>query len=163
MKIVFKISIVLLTLTYTINNAMGQENSSYEMTLVKVIDQEVENKVTIILKVSPTIENFKLILSGRAEYAFGRKSIQTNIQKDPNTQIVVYGDDFLTKAPELHDLIKEDIEIGENEFLLVFNFSNIKGKDLAEGYFKYGLWESNNSEIRDEQTFFFGENEIIKN
>lgn len=163
LKLIFIASIILLTLTFSNHYALGQENSSYEMSLIKVIDKEVEKEVVVILKVSPTIENFKLIVSGRIEYTFGRKTIQSNIQKDPNTQIVVYGQDIPTKAPELYNLIKEGLKIGEDDFLLVFNFSNIKGKDLAEGSFKYGLWESNNSEIRNEQTFIFGENEIIKN
>lgn len=142
---------------------MGQEESSYKMTLVKVIDEEQENAVTVILKVSPTIEDFKLIISGRAEYSFGRKSIKTDIQKDPNIQIIVYGDDFATKNPKLSNLLNEDFDMGDEDFLLVFKISNIKGENLVEGYFKYGLWESNNSEIRNEQTFFFDEKKIIKN
>jgi hypothetical protein len=53
--------------------------------------------------------------------------------------------------------------MGDEDFLLVFKIFNIKGKNLAESYFKYGLWESNNSEIRNEQTFFFNKKKIIKN
>jgi hypothetical protein len=52
--------------------------------------------------------------------------------------------------------------MGDEDFLLVFKISNIKGKDLVEGYFKYGLWKSKNSEIKNEQTFFFDEKKIIK-
>ena len=162
LKFMFRAFLILLTLTLSNNNVLGQEKSSYQMTLVKVIDKEAKKEVVVILKVSPMIENFKLIVSGRIEYAFGRKSIQSNIQNDPNTQIVVYGEDFPTKAPELYSLIKNDVQIGEDEFLLVFYFSNIKGRDLAEGYFKYGLWESDNPDVRNEQTFFFVEKEIIK-
>ena len=154
---------MLLLITFcSLNKVMGQEESSYKMTLVKVIDEEQENAVTVILKVSPTIDGFKLIISGRAEYLFGRKIIKTNIQKDPNTQIIVYGDDFATKASDLSKLLS-DLKMRKDDFLLVFKISNIKGKDLVEGYFKYGLWESNNSEVRNEQTFFFNEKEIIKN
>lgn len=162
MKIILKISILLLIIYCSVNKVMSQEESSYKMTLVKVIDEEQKNTVMVILKVSPTIENFKLIISGRAEYSFGRKTIKTDIQKDPNTQIVVYGDDFATKAPELSKLLN-DLEMGKDDFLIVFKISNIKGKGLVKGYFKYGLWESNNSEIRNEQKFIFNETDIIKN
>lgn len=162
-KILTTIFTLLFTMTYTINSTMAQESSSYTMNLVKVIDHKKKNSVSVILKVSPTIEDFKLIVSGKIEYAFGRKKIKSNLQKDPNTQITVYGSDFYTKAPKLFKPIKGDIEMKENEILLVFTFSNIKGKNLAEGYLKYGLWESNNPDIRHEQIFEFDENEIIKN
>jgi hypothetical protein len=162
MKISLKVSILLLLICCSLSKVLGQEQSSYKMTLVKVIDEEKENAVKVILKVLPTIEDFKLIVSGRVEYSFGRKTIKTDIQKDPTTQIIIYGDDFVTKAPELSKYLN-DLEMEKDDFLLVFNISNIKEKNLVEGYFKYGLWESDNPEIRNEQTFFFNENEIIKN
>ncbi|MFB1022511.1 MAG: hypothetical protein QMC40_07105 [Vicingaceae bacterium] len=162
LKLIFQAAIILLVMTFSNLIALGQENSSYEMNLVKVIDKEIENKVVIVMKVSPTIEDFKLIISGRTEYSFGRKTIISDLQKDPKSRIVVYGHNISTKAPELYNLIKDGLKIEEEDFLLVFIFSNIKGKDLAEGFFKYGLWESNESDVRNEQTFVFGENEIIK-
>lgn len=163
MKTILKLSMLLFITCCSLNKVMGQEESSYKMDLVNVIDKEEEKTVTVILKVSPTIKDFKLIISGRVEYSFGRKSIKTDIQKDPNVQIIVYGDDFATKDPELSNLLNKDFEMGDNDFLLVFNISNIKGVDLVEGYFKYGLWESNNSDVRNEQMFSFDEKKIIKN
>jgi hypothetical protein len=77
-------------------------------------------------------------------------------------RIIVYGGDFATKAPALSNLLNEDFQMGDEDFLLVFKISNIKWKDLVEGYFKHGLWKSKNSEIKNEQTFFFDENKIIK-
>jgi len=162
LKFITTLSIVLLTLTYFIHPAVGQEPSSYKMTLEKVIDYKKKNKISVILKVSPTIEDFKLIASTKVEYSFGRKKLKTNIQKDPNTHIIVYGDNFLTKNTKLFKPIKNDLEVGKDEFLLVFTFSNIKGKHLAEGSIRYGLWESNNPDIRNEQTFVFGKDKIIK-
>lgn len=162
LKFITTLSIILLTLTCSINHAKGQESSSYKMTLEKVIDYKKKNKVSVILKVSPTIEDFKLIVSTKVEYSFGRKKLKTNIQKDPNVHITVYGDSFLMKNAKLFKPIKKDLEVDKDEFLLVFTFSNIKGKHLAEGHLKYGLWESNNSDIRNEQTFIFGEDKIIK-
>lgn len=145
------------------SKVLGQaQASSYKMTLVRVIDEEKENAVKVILKVSPAIKNFKLILSAQAEYSFGRKTIKTDIQKDPTIQIITYGDDFVTKAPELSKQLN-DLEMEKGEFLLVFKISSKKRKNLEEGYFKYGLWESDNPKIRNEHTFFFNENEIIKN
>ena len=145
------------------NQALGQEESSYKMNLVKVIDNQQLNEAMVILKVSPTIEDFKLIISARVEYSFGRKSIKTDIQKDPNIRIIIYGDDFATKDPELSILLNEDLEMEDKDSLLLFKISNIKEKNLAKGYFKYGLWESNNSEVRNEQILYFDENKIIKN
>lgn len=79
LKFITTLSIVLLTLTYSINHSLGQESSSNKMTLEKVIDHKKKNKVSVILKVSPTIEGFKLIASTKVEYSFGRKVLKANI------------------------------------------------------------------------------------
>lgn len=161
MKTILRISVLLILIGCPLNKVLGQEQSSYKMTLVKVINEEQESRVKVVLKVSPTVKNFRLILSGRAEYSFGRKTIQANIQKDPNIQIVIYGDDFQTEVPELYNLLN-DLQMGEDDFLLVFNISKAKAKGLEDGHFKYGLWESDNPKIRNEKTFYFDENLIIK-
>lgn len=142
-------------------NVLGQDASSYNMSLVKVIDQKKTHKVSVILKVTPTIEDYTLILSGKIEYSFGRKVLKSNVQNDAKLKINIYGDDFYNKVPEYFTPVKDQIKMEENEILLVFTFSKVKGKGLSEGYLKYGLWESDHPDIRNEQIFEFGPQDIV--
>lgn len=99
----------------------------------------------------------------RLNIPLAEKCLKLIFKKNSNLNISIYGDNFYTKNPKLFKPIKNDLEVGKDEILLVFTFSNVKGKHLAEGSITYGLWESNNPDIRNEQTFLFGEDEIIQN
>ncbi len=118
-----------------------------------------QNHILVILAVTPTVKNFKMILSMRVTYEIGQgtKVIDVLKQKEKNIRITIYGKDIPEKDQKIFNLIKDRINMNaaEDMSLIVFDFYNITKEKVDSMSIIYGLWEGKNEDIRNEKTFTF--------
>jgi len=117
------------------------------------------NHILTIFKVTPTIKRFKLILSMKVTYEIGREEnvVDVQKQKEDNIQIVIYGNDIAEKNQKLYDLIKDKVQLDKTKdvYLITFDFYDITTEHIDNMSIMYGLWESNNPNIRNEIKYDF--------
>lgn len=141
------------------NGASAQDSSSYKMEFVRAgwITKEGHNMVVVMMKVTPTSPDFKLVLSMRLFYDFGNGERSMDVQQDPDMRITVYGNDVESKSKVMYRFVKDKVDL-QNEkdiFLLRFDFRDASAERVKDMWFKYGLWEGKNDEVRHEQEFRF--------
>ena len=144
----------------------AQENSSHTMNFVRAVQFESEgrNHILVVFKVVPIISNFKLILSMRVAYSIGHgeKVVDIQKQKEDNIRIVVYGKDIEKRNEKLYNLIKDRVHVenAENVRFITFDFYDVTEEKIDRMKITYGLWESGNSNIRNEQEYNFTVDQI---
>ncbi|MEI7978109.1 MAG: hypothetical protein WCI53_04630 [Bacteroidota bacterium] len=144
----------------------AQQNSTYNIDFVKSVQYTSDsiNHILAILKVTPTVKDFKMILSMRVTYEIGQgeKVVNLQIQSEHNIIISIYGKDLQQKNIKLYNLIKDSVNLNTSEdtHLIVFDFHDITKTQIDNMTIKYGLWEGINEDIRNEKTFNFKVNKI---
>jgi hypothetical protein len=118
-----------------------------------------QNDILVFLKVTPTVKDFKLIMSMKITYEMGQgtKIIDIQKQKEDNVRSAVYGKDLKEKNPKMYDLVKDKVNLNTSEelYFIVFNFYSLTKAEIDSMTLKYGLWESDNPDVRNEKTFNF--------
>lgn len=155
--------VILILLTRVI---FAQQNSTYNIDFVKSVQYTSDslNHILAILKVTPTVKDFKMILSMRVTYEIGQGDKVVNLQKQSEHNIIIsiYGKDLQQKNIKLYNLIKDSVSqnMSEDTRLIVFDFYDITKTQIDNMTIKYGLWEGINEDIRNEKTFNFKVNKI---
>jgi hypothetical protein len=163
-NIQFGLTFVTLILLTRVTSA--QQNSTYNIDFVKSVQYTSDsiNHILAILKVTPTVKDFKMILSMRVTYEIGQgeKVVNLQIQSEHNIIISIYGKDLQQKNIKLYNLIKDSVNLNTSEdtHLIVFDFHDITKTQIDNMTIKYGLWEGINEDIRNEKTFNFKVNKI---
>ncbi len=138
----------------------SQKPSSYKMEFVRSCADSTEKgkHIMAVFSVIPNVKKFKLILSMKVTYQLqkGPEIISVLKQNEDNIKIVVYGKNLEGNKP-LYDFIKDKINLNTEEDLrlIVFYFNNITKENADEMSITYGLWESNNTNIRNEKKYDF--------
>jgi hypothetical protein len=158
-----KLLLLLVGLTILSKYCIGQQSSSYKMDFVRAcIDSSNGKKViTAVFSVRPTVKKFKLILSMKVTYAIqnGKDTINVLKQNDDNIQISIYGKDSTNITHKtFYDFIKGKVNLNTKDDLrfIVFRFNNVTQDYINKMSITYGLWESNNSNERNETKYEFG-------
>lgn len=139
----------------------SQQSSSYNMELVRAVqfNSEGQNHILTIFKVIPAIKDFKLIMSMRVTYEIGQGAKVVNVQKqkEDHINITIYGKNVQEKSQKVYDWVKDKLNLNTEEDirLIVFDFHDITKTQVDNMTVIYGLWESNNENIRNEKTFTF--------
>lgn len=160
-KPLFRVIILIGIFLLVSETNFGEKKSSYKMEFIRAVqfNTDVHNHILAIFKVTPTIKRFKFILSMKVTYGIGQGEIIVDVQKqkEDNIRIGVYGNDVKEKNQMVYDLIKDKIQLDNNEdfYLITFDFYDITREKIDNMSIIYGLWESNNTNIRNEQRYDF--------
>ena len=159
-----KINSLLLIVGLTILSkyCIGQNSSSYKMDFVRACIDSSNNKKTItaVFSIRPTVKKFKLILSMKVTYAIqnGKDTINVLKQNEDNIRIIIYGKDSTNVTHKtFYDFIKGKVNLNTKDDLrfIVFRFNNVTHEYVNKMSITYGLWESNNSDVRNESKYEF--------
>lgn len=155
----FRILAFVSLLTITAKDNFAQEKSSYDMKFVHAMqfDKHDDNHILTVFEVTPTVNDFKLILSMRVIYEIGQgeKIVDVQKQKEDNIRIVIYGKTLPEKNPTLYNQIKDKINLDDEVRLITFDFYDITTEPVDRMSITYGLWESHDSDIRTEKRYDF--------
>lgn len=139
--------------------AVGQTPSTYKMEFacagqVQLADHGL---VTVILKVTPLTDDFRLVLSMRVGYDMGNGAAEVDVEKGNNVRFTVYDTAMREMGRKLRQFIaaRTDLKSTKNFFLLRMDFRIPKDERVEHMKLRYGLWEGKNDEVRHEQDFDF--------
>jgi hypothetical protein len=137
----------------------AQDSSTYKLDFVRAgwFVKDSHNMVVVVLKVTPTSPDFVPVLSFKISYDIGDGERSMAVSDNPDIRITVYGNDVETKSKVIHRFVKDHVDL-ENEkdiLLLRFDFRDLTPERVQDMWFKYGLWEGENNEIRHEKEFRF--------
>lgn len=144
----------------------AQKKSSYNIEFVHAVQygSDDNNHILTVFKVTPTIKKFKLILSMKVTYEIGKEEKIVDIQKqqENNIRISIYGKTLPEKNPKLYEMIKGKINLETKEDIsfIIFDFFNVTIEQIDKMSITYGLWESNNQNVRNEKRFDFNVEQI---
>ena len=97
----------------------SQEPLTYKMDLVRAVQFTSENQhhILTILKVTPTVKDFKMIMSMRVTYEIGQgsKVIDVQKQKEDKISIAIYGTDMAQKNSKLFELVQDRLNLNTQE------------------------------------------------
>jgi hypothetical protein len=139
----------------------AQESSTYKMKFVRACQDSSDkgNYIMAVFSVLPTIKDFKLILSMRVTYALGHEKENVTVLKEneDNIKIHIYGTTVKEKNPLVYDFIKDSVQLETEEDLrlIVLYFHNVTKEKVDEMSITYGLWESDNPDVRHENKYDF--------
>lgn len=142
----------------------AQESSTYKLEFVRaaVVPAGEQSMLVAVLKVTPIIPDFKLVLSMRLSYDIGDGERSMDLQQSPDIRFTVYGADVESKSKKVYEFVKEKVDlINEKDiFLLRIDFRGLPPDGVKDMWLKYGLWEGENNEIRHEQEFRFAAEDL---
>ena len=138
----------------------AQQKSSYTMEFVRAWTSSTQkNQITTIFKVTPTIDNFKLILSMRVTYSLGQGNKVVNVRnsKEDNIRFNIYGNDVREKNGIIYELIKDHTQWNDSLtiYFIVIDFYDMTKENIDSMSITYGLWESYDPNIRNETKYDF--------
>ena len=144
-------------------NAQKLPEPSYTMKFIRAVhpDSADKHSVLVLLQITPTHpKDFKLILSMRVTYRVGDEALQmvdVGRQLEPKIRIAIYGGNVREQSAFVYSLLKDRIDFASaaDSKILAFYFTNISEDPVSSMYMRYGLWESNNPNIRLEKDFEF--------
>lgn len=139
--------------------AVGQAPSTYKMEFVRAgqVKLAEHGLVTVILKVTPLTDDFKLVLSMRVGYDMGNGAAEVDVEKGNNVRFIVYDTALHEMSRKLRQFIaaRTDLKSTKNFFLLRMDFRVPKDERVERMKLRYGLWEGKSDEVRHEQDFDF--------
>ena len=157
MKYLLTIFSSLLLITTPVQHS-AQDTSSYEMEALRAgwMSKGGHSQVVTVFKVKPIVEDFKLILSMRVGYDIGEGEQVIDIEQEGRIQITVYGNDVKEKGRIVYEFVKDRVDLeDEGIYLLKFSFVDISTELIDKMSIRYGLWEGEKAELRNEQLFEF--------
>ena len=159
------IALILLLLTLlSCLPTFAQDSTTYKLDFVRAgwVVMKSHNMVVVVLKVTPTSPAFKPVLSFKLSYDIGDGERSMAVSDNPDIRITVYGNDVESKSKIIYKFVKDKVDL-ENEkdiLLLRFDFRDLTPDRVQDMWFKYGLWEGENSEIRHEKEFRFAVDDL---
>lgn len=142
----------------------AQDSTTYKLDFVRAgwVVMKSHNMVVVVLKVTPTSPAFKPVLSFKLSYDIGDGERSMAVSDNPDIRITVYGNDVESKSKIIYKFVKDkvDLENEKNILLLRFDFRDLTPDRVKDMWFKYGLWEGENDEIRHEQEFRFAVDDL---
>lgn len=154
----FKILIVLFFSTFLY--AQNTESQSYDLDFLaaKYVDSLKPKQIILIFKYQPKPgKKFEPVISMRITYKLGDENKEKTeiFDKNGKFSIVAYDKKIKDKAPQLYKLIKDKMNIDQEEEygIIVFYLNGITKKYVDKMTFKYGLWEPDNIERRIEKDY----------
>lgn len=137
----------------------AQDSPSYKMEFVRsaMVRAGDQSMLVAVLKVTPTVPDFKLVLSMRLGYDIGDGERSLDVQQSPDIRFTVYGADVESKSKKVYEFVKDKVDLNSDKdiYLLRIDFHNLTAERVKDMWLKYGLWEGENDEIRHEQEFRF--------
>lgn len=140
----------------------AQEPTTYKMDFVRACSDSSKNgkNILTLFKVTPIVKDFKLVLSMRVFYQLEKEKEILSFLKpnEDNIGIVVYGRNVQEKNKFVYDFIKDRIDLEkENDevYFIAFIFHNITKEIVEKMSITYGLWESDNLNVRHEKRYDF--------
>ena len=137
----------------------AQDNSSYNLEFVRaaMVRAGEQSMLVAVLKVTPTVPDFKLVLSMRLSYDIGDGERSLDVQQSPDIRFTVYGADVEGKSKKVYEFVKDKVDLNREKdiFLLRIDFRELTTDGVKDMWLKYGLWKGENNEIRHEQEFRF--------
>lgn len=137
----------------------AQDSSSYTMEPVRaaIVRTGEKSMLVAVLKVTPTVPDFKLVLSMRLGYDMGDGARSVDVQQEPDVRFTVYGADVESKDKKVHEFVKDKVDLNKEKdiYLLRIDFRGLALDGVQDLWLKYGLWEGVRSDIRHEQEFTF--------
>ena len=142
----------------------AQDTTTYKLDFVRAgwFVKDSHSMVVVVLKVTPTSLDFVPVLSFKLSYDIGDGERSMAVSDNPDIRITVYGNDVETKSKVIHRFVKDRVDL-ENEkdiLLLRFDFRDLTPDRVQHMWFKYGLWEGENDEIRHEKEFRFAVDDL---
>lgn len=165
-RIIFATLILSGIMLWTPEKIFARKKTSYNMEFVHSVQLKSENRnhILVVFKVIPTIKKFKLILSMKVAYEIGQGEQVIDIQKqnENNIRITIYGNTIAERNKKLYELIKDKIQLNTDKDIrfIVFDFFDITAEPVDKMSITYGLWESNNPDVRNESTYNFDVEQI---
>ncbi len=110
-----------------------------------------------IFKVTPHVEDFRLVVSMKVTYDMGHGEMVVDIMKGQKVRITVYGKSVREKDPNLYAFIKDSVDVDSEGpmHLLRFDFLDPPEGKVERMKVKYGLWEGAHDSVRHESEFDF--------
>jgi len=151
--------ILLFSALLTTMTVAAQDTTTYKLEFVRAgwVVKDSHSMVVVTLKVTPTSPDFKPVLSFKLSYDIGDGERSMAVNDNPDIRITVYGNDVESKSKVMYRFVKDKVDL-ENEkdiLLLRFDFRDLTPDRVTDMWFKYGLWEGENNEVRHEQEFRF--------
>ncbi len=103
----------------------------------------------------------------RVTYALqnGKDTVNVLKENEDHIQMAIYGKDSTNiRHKAFYDFIKGKVDLNTKNDLqfIVFRFNNVTQEFIHKMSITYGLWESNNSNIRNERKFEFDVEPCLK-
>jgi hypothetical protein len=143
----------------------AQDPSTYKMDLVRAAWVGSEHPyMVVVFKITPTVPDFKLVLSMRLTYDIGDGEKILDIQKTTNARMSVYGNNVQEKSLKLYNFVKDKVDLNADKdlMLLQIDLRKISAERVARMKLKYGLWEGENSEVRHEKEYDFAVEDLTR-
>ena len=165
-RIPYFILILLFTALLSSIPTFAQDTTTYKLEFVRAgwVIKESHTMVVVMLKVTPTSPKFKPVLSMKLSYDIGDGERSMEVHDNPDIRITVYGNDVESKSKVMYRFVKDKVDL-ENEkdiLLLRFDFRDLTPDRVTDMWFKYGLWEGENNEVRHEQEFRFAVEDLTE-
>ncbi len=140
----------------------AQNPTTYKMDFIRACSDSSKKgrNIMTVFKVTPTIKDFKLILSMRVFYelANGKEILSVIKQNEDNIKIIIFGKNIKEKNKFVYEFIKDKVEIekeNEDVYFIALVFYNLTKEDVEKMSITYGLWESDNPDVRNENKYNF--------
>ena len=144
----------------------AQEPASYKMEFVRagwLEGRDGKKMVVAVFKITPLIEDFKMVLSMRLGYGFNSAMNNADVEATDKIKFAVFDNNVAEKAWKTYQLIKDRVDLTDpNIFLLQMRFFDLEEDNVEDMTIIYGLWEGENSEVRIEQEFNFHVEDLSK-
>ena len=147
------------------STVVAQDTPTYKMDLVRAAWVGSEHPyMVVVFKITPTVPDFKLVLSMKFAYDIGDGEKVLDVLKSGNIRMTVYGSDVQEKSQKLYNFVKGKVDLNSDKdlMLLQIDLRNISEERVARMKMKYGLWEGKNSEVRHEKEYDLGVEDLTR-
>lgn len=154
----FGISLLLCLLQLQSGNLLAQDSSTYKMEILRAawVGPSDKSYVVMVFKITPTVANFKLVLSMKFTYDAGQGE-QVLTEHSKIIRMAVYDEHVRDKDRKVYNFVQDKVDLnsGNPVMLLRVDLRSLPDRSLDHLRVKYGLWEGKDDEVRHEQWFDF--------
>lgn len=141
---------------------VAQKATTYTCDFIRACSDSSKDgrNVLAVFKVTPLVQDFKLVLSMRVVYQFqhGNEITRVLSQNEDNIDIIIYGKDIEQKNKFVYNFIKDNVQIEkepDDVYFIAFIFYGITNDKIETMGMQYGLWERLNTDVRYERKYEF--------
>ena len=139
--------------------AAAQDSSTYALEFVRAaqVGSATKPMTVVVLKVTPLVPDFKLVMSMRLAYDIGHGGMELEAQSSADMRFTVYGNDVESKSRTVYEFVKDKVDLAAEKdiYLLRIDFRNLSTEPITDMWLRYGLWEGSDAEVRHEKEFRF--------